>query len=295
MSLPDKLRNLHLLLRVPSFARWPLQLRFFSADVYASWLKWTKQSNTGNKSGPIIILDFGQPEGLTIEGSGVQNLPVNYLPLKSHLQKSLSILAEGKILNCSICRGNIDASAASTVICPGERCSAASHVKCLASKFIKDEGLGNVIPTAGHCPNCNATLQWIDLVRETSLRMRGPKEIAKLMKAPRKRRVKDAPVSLSDSVSEEARFADIDEFDEEDTDDEGDIDIADVVDEPLVEEGRYRMGSDEDEDDMMSVTSAVSEASKFSRPGSPEKLVGQVARLGIVIEDSDWDNAEVLD
>jgi len=292
MSLPDKLRNLHLLLRVPSFARWPLQLCFFSADVYASWLKWTKQSTNSNQSGPEIILDFEQPEGLPRVGGGVQNLPVNYLSLKSHLQKTLSILAEGRTLDCSVCRGNIDASAASIVTCPEEGCSAASHIKCLASKFIKDEGFGNMIPTTGHCPDCNANLQWINLVRETTLRMRGPKEIAKLMKPPRKRKAEDAEVSVSDSVSE-GRFANIDEFNEEDTDDDGDINVADVVDEPLIDEGNYRLGSDDD--DMMSVTSAASEPSRLSRPASPEKPMGQVSRLSVVIEDSDWDDADVLD
>ena len=51
------------------------------------------------------------------------------------------------------------------------------------------------------------------------------------------------------------------------------------------------MGSDDD----MSVTTVASDVSMFSRPGSPEKLGGQISRLAIVIEDSDWDDeAEVL-
>ena len=291
----DKLLNLHLLLRVPSFARWPLQLRFFSADVYESWLKWTKTSNASNERGPRITLNFEQQDSVTRRG-GVHDLPVNYLPLKSHLQKSRSVLAEGRSLDCSICTGSMNAPASTTVICPGEGCSAASHMKCLASKFSRDEGQGNVIPTAGLCPSCNANLQWVDLVRETSLRLRGPKEIAKLMKVPRKRKAKDAGVSVSASALEEAKYNDIDLFDEDDDDEDdsdGEIDIADVVDEPLIDEAKYHVGSDDD--DTMSVTSATSEGSRVPKPGSPGKRGGQVSRLDIVIEDSDWDDVEILD
>ena len=38
-SLTDKLSNLHLLLRVPYFSQWPLEVRFFSEDVYKVWAK----------------------------------------------------------------------------------------------------------------------------------------------------------------------------------------------------------------------------------------------------------------
>lgn len=285
MSLVDKLRNLNLLLRVPSFARWPLELRFFSADVYESWLKWTKEANTTKESGPRIVLDLEQPAGV---GGRVRGLPINYLPVKDHLQKSLSILAESGAPDCSVCQGSISTSAAPVVICPEEGCSAASHVKCLANKFLRDEGRGSVLPTTGHCPNCDANLQWIDLVRETSLRMRGSTEIAKLMKVPRKPKAKDTELSVSDSALEVAKYADIDDFDEEDEDDDGLYDVANIVDEPLIDEARCRVGSDED--DMMSVTSTASERSRFSRPKSPE-----FRRPDIVIQDSDWDAAEVLD
>jgi len=290
MSLMDKLRNLHLLLRVPSFARWPLELRFFSADVYEAWLKWTKEANPTNESGPRIILDFEQLARL---GGGVQDLPTNYLPLKDHLQKSLSILGESRLPECSVCQRSMSTSAAPIVICPEEGCSAASHMKCLANKFIRDEGQESVIPSKGHCPNCDASLQWIDLVREASLRIQGPEKIAKLMKAPRKRKTKDTELSVSESALRQAKYADVDDFEEKDTDDDGLFDIAHVVDEPLIDEARYRVGSDED--DMMSVTSAASEGSRYSRSGSTGNFGGQVPRLDIVIEDSDWDAAGVLD
>lgn len=49
--------NLHLLLRVQSFARWPLSLRFFSSDVYKVWNTNDKKANGSMRSNFEIILD----------------------------------------------------------------------------------------------------------------------------------------------------------------------------------------------------------------------------------------------
>src|SRR5690606_32390742 len=37
ISLAGRLASLHLLLRAPAFARWPLTLRFFSEEVHRNW------------------------------------------------------------------------------------------------------------------------------------------------------------------------------------------------------------------------------------------------------------------
>lgn len=49
--------NLHLLLRVPSFARWPLSLRFFSSDVFKVWNTNDKKANGNMRSNFEIVLD----------------------------------------------------------------------------------------------------------------------------------------------------------------------------------------------------------------------------------------------
>ncbi|KAA6409404.1 MAG: hypothetical protein FRX48_06957 [Lasallia pustulata] len=75
---------------------------------------------------------------------------------------------------------------------------------------------------------------------------------------------------------------------DEDDFDEGLLD-ADLVDEPLLEdEWAYH---DKDDDDMISVTTTASE----SRTPSPIRFEKPDQTLEMVIEDSNWDNAEVLD
>jgi structure-specific endonuclease subunit SLX1 len=49
--------NLHLLLRVQSFSRWPLSLRFFASDVFREWQSNDKQANTNIRSTIEVVLD----------------------------------------------------------------------------------------------------------------------------------------------------------------------------------------------------------------------------------------------
>ncbi|SLM38824.1 structure-specific endonuclease subunit slx1 [Lasallia pustulata] len=133
----------------------------------------------------------------------------------------------------------------------------------------------------GSCPGCNAALKWIDLVKQMSLRIRGEKEVAQLMRKPRERKTK-VPKGKSTLASGVVGSSDEDDFDE------GLLD-ADLVDEPLLEdEWAYH---DKDDNDMISVTTTASE----SRTPSPIRFEKPDQTLEMVIEDSNWDNAEVLD
>ena len=60
-TVSSLLSNLHLLLRVSSFARWPLSLHFFSPDVYKAWLKWCKSAAEPIQTTIAIIQDFPPP------------------------------------------------------------------------------------------------------------------------------------------------------------------------------------------------------------------------------------------
>lgn len=48
----------------------------------------------------------------------------------------------------------------------------------------------DIIPITGVCPRCKGEVVWGDLMKEMSLRIRGPKEIEKLLKKPRKRKAR---------------------------------------------------------------------------------------------------------
>ncbi|MCJ1294643.1 Slx4p interacting protein [Xylographa carneopallida] len=310
MSLGDKLSNLHLLLRVPSFAQWPLALHFFSDDVYQRWMRCAKDATIELRSGMKITLNFqnteaerasardiGACERSIVEGpcqGGIESLDSSYAPYKTHLAKSLFILADGELVHCVVCGHGIRTPDAMGLVCPNDECRAASHVTCLASKFLRGEANRNLLPVRGNCPSCNLQLQWSRLVTELSLRLRGSKEIVQLQRKACKRKINEASVKtahgLCSTVDDDAEN-DIDDVDQQDTDEE--LSIGDVVDEPLIDEAQNHPLSDMD--DTRSVHSAISDNSQFSDLRSPAKSNVPESRLNTVIEDSDWDAAEVLD
>ncbi|RPB06263.1 hypothetical protein P167DRAFT_580856, partial [Morchella conica CCBAS932] len=62
-SLTSRLQGLHLLLRVRAFARWPLAVRFFAADVHRSWELWCSRESTPLRRGLAVALDERVREG----------------------------------------------------------------------------------------------------------------------------------------------------------------------------------------------------------------------------------------
>ena len=277
-SLEDEVSNLHLLVQVPSFARWPLQVRFFCHDVYQIWqernhgvdatmrnpvkvsldVKQAEQS-AGTNEIPMTNHAKGQRKRERLGKGGVDGLDVGYSGLKSHLEKSVFLLAEDEVMHCTICSELIEPEASLTLVCPQESCKGVFHLSCLAAVFLRDQGPASaLVPVLGNCPSCKAELHWIDLVKEMSLRARGQKEVDQLMKKPGERKAEVTAV--------------------EDTDDS------------LPDDWRYQ----EDDDDVTSVTSADSRLSESRGVASPGKASTTLSRLGVVIEDSEGDDTEVL-
>lgn len=310
-SLTDKISNLHLLLRVSSFARWPLQVRFFCKDVYQVWQRWNERVNGSISNRIKILLDEKQTEE-PIDGNeisvstqakgkrkrealskgGVDGLDVGYSGLKGHVEKSILLLAEDEALNCAVCSKTLGPYPRMALICPRESCRTASHMTCLAAKFRMDEGQdSSVVPTSGMCPICKEDLQWVDLVKEMSLRARGEKEVAQLMKKPRERKV-NVPKAVKLSASHINPYDDNDETDADRDNDLGEdaLQVGAAEDDDLHDDWYIQ----EDDDDMISVTSAASGFSD-NDVASPTKPAKAVSQLAVVIENSDWDDAELLD
>ena len=296
MSLGDKLCNLHLLLRIPSFARWPLEVRFFSEDVYKAWVDWTSKVDAPLSSNTNIILDYPVPSDTVLNekpshdeksngkskkisqlGTGIKSVDPTYTPTKSHLEKSFFLLAEGENIECAVCKQKIHIQDQIAVVCPNQNCHTASHMTCLSQRFLAEEESNELVPVSGKCLNCKQTLKWVDLVKEATLRLRGEKEIARLMKKPRKRKGIDSTVMSEDEVDSS-----------EDPDPDEDLQAEDVADEPL----RFEV-----DDDASSVVSGASTHSRLSEPSiSPAKPPFKIPPgLNIVIEESDWEGAEVID
>ncbi|CAF9914147.1 MAG: Slx4p interacting protein [Alectoria fallacina] len=220
-SLKDKLLNLHLLIRVPSFSRWPLQVRFFCDDVYQAWQRWIERVDGSIRGGIKVLLDLKQPEEvvhdddlpLNIQANrealgkgGIQGLDFGYSKLKDHVEKSIFFLAEDEAQKCVLCAKSLGPQTAMALLCPQEGCRTASHMICLATKFIEEEGTGvGVTPISGRCPGCKEELQWIDLIKELSLRARGEKEVAQMMKKPKERKTKNSNARNATASQLEAR------------------------------------------------------------------------------------------
>lgn len=313
----DKISNLHLLLRVPSFARWPLQPRFFCEDVYRVWERWTEKVSGTVGPGNNVILGRRQPVAALadnaksmsprakdkrkreapgkggVESVDVKSISVDYSALKGHLEKSALLMAENEDTACAVCGRNIDDRAEMRVVCPHDACKAASHVTCLATRFLAEEGPATfLIPTSGKCPACKAETQWVDLVREMSLRARGEKHVALMMQKTRERKTKAATktkVAEAQIEVEGSKDEDGAKLSDDDSDDEL-LQIASVVDDPLPDDWHYQ----EDDDDMASVTSVASDLEDGFSAVSHSSPQARAPRLEAIIEDTDWDDDEVL-
>lgn len=306
----DKLKNLHLLLRVPSFSRWPLQVRFFCVDVHRAWQGLIESVNGNVRGGIKVLLDLKHSEEIfdddelpmstkakgkrkreALGKGGIEGLDVGYNELKNHVEKSISSLAEDKALKCAVCAKKLGSKTAIALVCSQENCRTASHIACLASTFIKDEGSSDAVtPISGRCPGCKAELQWIDLIKELSLRVRGEKEVAKITKKPRERKTKEPKAK---NVQLEAHtFEEESVVDQEDDYVDVDIRAMDASADDSLPEDWYQGGDDED---TMSIKSGHSALSDGVEAASPTRHPAIVRRLPAVIEDSELEEEEFLD
>ena len=304
-TLPQELSNLHLLLRVPGFTRWPLQVRFFCNDVYQAWQCLIERVGASLRGDLKVVLDIKQPEQLEevqdvplsthakgkrkrekLGKGGVEGLDVSYGGLKSYVEKSISLLTEGERIHCGICHEAMAPTAKMVLVCPHENCRMASHLDCLSHKFLSDsKKTMAVVPISGNCPGCNAELRWIDLVKEMSLRIRGEKEVGRLTKTSRARRPKTSKTTFS--VASEVDTRDLGAEDNEE--DDGIDPMAAETDDSLPDGWHYQ-----EDDDLMSVASASSGISDDIETPSLSKPALKVPRLRVVIEDSEGDDEAVV-
>ncbi|KAM0273260.1 hypothetical protein ACHAQH_008357 [Verticillium albo-atrum] len=101
--------NLHLLLRVPSFERWPLRLHFFVKPAYKAWEGSCAAAEKPVRQGLHVLTDFGPGENaakdadMADEGGsssaataaanwGIHALPLDHAPMKEYAEKGRSII-----------------------------------------------------------------------------------------------------------------------------------------------------------------------------------------------------------
>ena len=119
--------------------------------------------------------------------NGVENLDFGYTALKDRIEKSRAVLTRTNN-KCSVCRSIISKDEDLLLVCEHDKCHAISHLACLSRHFINsstEPGNRILLPKHGPCPSCKRSSDWSSLVKELSLRTRGDKELAKLLKKPR--------------------------------------------------------------------------------------------------------------
>jgi len=221
-SLVSIISNLHLLLRVPSFARWPLGLHFFSPEVHAAWVKWCATANDRLRDTIAVTTDFRKPatkpqenddvssdsavedeqddsgrEGTDEPGQkvGIYALPLDYEPLKGYAEKGKNVFEFEREGRCVVCHDAMESGEGIHAICSNDGCEGVAHLSCWSKHFLADPSheAGGILPIKGRCPKCWGEIRWGDMMKELTLRLRGQKEVEKLLKVKRKRAVKTKP------------------------------------------------------------------------------------------------------
>lgn len=294
MSMHDKLANLHILLRAKSFERWPLHVRFFAEDVHKMWHRWTVNMPEVIRQGIEIEMDESILQRASLEDPsnliGIHKIDPTYQQMKTALEKSRKLLhAPNK--SCNICCSVLEPTQDMALVCSNQECDSVFHVACLSTHFLRGEhgAKDAVVPTCGHCPSCKASLNWADLVKDLSLRIRGEKEVTALFKEP-KRRKKNAADSAKSAVltaHDEAEELDVlaGESDPEiDLDDvllQSDYEDVDHIQATPSGGDEWKLVDELDEQDITRVVASTSSSAVKTRKA--------------VIEDSDWDEAEVIE
>ncbi|EFX02422.1 giy-yig catalytic domain containing protein [Grosmannia clavigera kw1407] len=220
-SMQSILANLHLLLRVPSFARWPLRLHLFVPEVHSAWQKWCATTDLPMPDTFELVTDFGptepqpkQPRGrardtadtapLTPEDGealwGIHALPLDYTPLRDYVDKARDIFTFEREGSCAICHEHMPSGQGLYAVCPNTSCEAVGHLCCWSQHVLLSEAdaekEGILIPVRGKCPKCDGKVEWSDMMKELTLRLRAPKEVDKLVKT--KRRLEKAAKKAAD-------------------------------------------------------------------------------------------------
>ncbi|KAL9080825.1 MAG: hypothetical protein Q9157_000521 [Trypethelium eluteriae] len=300
-SLSVILSDLHLLLRVKSFERWPLGLRFFADDVYKAWQVLEERVSVPIRDGISINFTPSKPtrtdHGISLgpdQVQGVGSLDLGYSSMKPLLEKTLVTLATNTVKhNCTKCKEEIQLPKALALVCPRDTCQGVWHLSCLSQELLAPDGSQNsLIPTKGSCPSCNVEMEWSMLMKDLTLRNRGQKEIMRLFKWKSSKKAdtqsnENAAIKAvleSMNVPEE----DIDVGDEEDDDQPtAEFKIPPGLAADLEDDWAFR--ADDDEDGVSSIASDLL-ARQSPRKQKTEEITSQP-----IVEDSDWGGAEILE
>ena len=225
---------------------------------------------------------------LSSDQNGLASIDASYSPLWPHLKKSLGLLADGIECQCSVCSRAID-DPRTVLTCLAQTCTMISHLTCLSDLFLEDKaGNSPVLPISGDCPCCKTRLPWIDLVKEASLRIRGPQTIDQLKRRLRRQNRKTFRFDEMDTSEPSSEKSDQDDATESDASGyhlEDHLNTDDEVANPFGESAWNDWHYIADEDDVLSNTDGeIVRALPISRS---LKEARSKPSIPMVIEDSE--------
>lgn len=247
--------------------------------MFRVWQKWTAHQPQQLQSHVQVAMDESAQDPTNAENdaadraSGIHAIDVGYKTLKPHLEKSRAQLSTSP--PCVMCHEPLPSDGSMSLICPNSSCNATGHLDCFATSFLREDE-DSVVPIEGACPGCGSQLKWVDLVKELSLRMRAPKEVEKVLKERKIAKTKAANATLS------GLHDDADPSDDEDEDPQDDA----------VMEDSWNYVSDSSESDVDEKKIRSDTSVYLGRPAKAQVLFAN--QTDPIIEDSDWDDAEVL-
>ncbi|KAJ5836997.1 Zinc finger FYVE/PHD-type [Penicillium robsamsonii] len=275
-SLVAHLEDLLSLLRSAYFSSWPLRVRFFCADVYRAWRAWNDRVDGHLPDNIKVILDGAnlatapdvrKDDELAPVGS-INNLSIDYTRIEDHLEKSMFMLEDPEDLQCTACKASISPDQEQIVVCPHPNCHGTSHLLCLSTKFLDVTNEPDLlVPTQGTCPSCGNTIEWVTMMRELSFRNRAEKEARAILRKKGKRARKES--AAMEASSGPRSFS---------------IEPKSLPEEPSQDDlgpNWFEEVDIESESDF--------EGRQENRSNQPP------SKLEIVIEDSDWDDAELIE
>lgn len=200
---------------------------------------------------------------------GIEGVDPTYARFQDVLEKGQFLLDKDERHSCSVCEGEIDLKDDLYSMCYANGCSSMSHITCLSESFLREASdLELTVPYKGSCPDCKSELVWSELMRPVSLRIRGEKEVKKLLKKKRGSKAATAAEIMEDESDEE----DGDELDNET------LVIPDDVD------ADHDVDADEDKDETLSLSSF---GSVLDETKSPAKANKACTKIEIEIGDSE--------
>ncbi|KAI0791500.1 hypothetical protein BC629DRAFT_366397 [Irpex lacteus] len=157
---------------------WPLRVKLFTEEAQKHWTTASKTTNL-----PPAFTFSVELEGVDgcsgNPGSG-RTEPIDVTDrefVENHLRKAKNVDASPTPTLCTICNSPVHLSSRplETALCPTENCSAASHLACLATSFLRvnpgsSSSSGShtevdMIPRGGTCRSCGEYTLWGDIVR----------------------------------------------------------------------------------------------------------------------------------